>query len=86
LVPVSATVDLAGLDSSDVEVQAVVGRVGDTDELSDVVTVTMAAQGDGRYTATVPLPHTGALGITARVLPKHSLLATPAELGRVILA
>jgi starch phosphorylase len=32
------------------------------------------------------LPHTGSLGITARVLPKHDLLATPAELGRVILA
>jgi starch phosphorylase len=85
-IPVNVTVDLAGLDASDVEVQAVVGRVRDTDELADIMTVTMTANGDGRYTASLPLPHTGALGVTARVLPKHGLLATPAELGRVILA
>jgi starch phosphorylase len=42
--------------------------------------------GDNRYTASLALPHTGALGATARVLPKHELLATPAELSRVVLA
>ena len=36
--------------------------------------------GGGRYSAELPLPHTGSLGVTARVLPKHGLLATPAEL------
>jgi starch phosphorylase len=85
-VRVRATVDLAGLDPSDVEVQAVVGRVGDTDELKDVVTVPMTPGADGRYAAELPLPHTGSVGITARVLPKHELLSTPAELSRVVLA
>jgi glycogen phosphorylase len=85
-VRVRAAVDLAGLDPSDVEVQAVVGRVGDTDELTEVVTATMTPDPDGRYLGEVSLPHTGSLGVTARVLPRHGLLATPAELGRVILA
>jgi len=82
---VLAVVDLAGLDPSEVEVQAVVGRVGDSDDLTDVVTATMRLD-DGRYVAELPLPHTGSLGVTARVLPRHELLATPAELNRVVLA
>ncbi|GLZ43402.1 alpha-glucan family phosphorylase [Actinokineospora sp. NBRC 105648] len=85
-VSVNANVDLAGLDPSDVEVQAVVGRVGDTDELSDVVTAVMHPVSEGRYSTELALPHAGALGVTARVLPKHGLLATPAELGKVVLA
>jgi starch phosphorylase len=85
-IQVNATVDLAGLNPTDVDVQAVIGRVGDTDELTDVVTVSMTPTGDGRYIAELPLPHTGALGVTARVLPRHELLATPAELSRVVLA
>jgi starch phosphorylase len=51
-----------------------------------VVTVTMAPDSDGTYLAELPLPHAGALGYTVRVLPKHDLLASIAELGRVILA
>jgi starch phosphorylase len=85
-VRVLATVDLAGLDASDVEVQGVVGRVGDTDELTDVVTATMTPGEDGRWVAEVTLPHTGSLGVTARVLPKHELLASSAELNRIVLA
>ncbi|MGQ0839817.1 alpha-glucan family phosphorylase [Actinokineospora sp.] len=85
-VHVHVSVDLAGLDPSDVEVQAVVGRVGDTDSLSDVVTASMRPVADGRYSTELALPHAGALGVTARVLPKHGLLATPAELGKVVLA
>jgi starch phosphorylase len=81
-----ASVNLFGLQSTDVEVQAVVGRVGDTDDLLDVVTVTMQPDSDGTYVAELALPHAGALGYTVRVLPKHDLLASTAELGRVILA
>jgi starch phosphorylase len=69
-----------------VQVQAVVGRVADSDELYDVVTVPMNPDGDGHYSAEVALPHAGSLGVTARVLPNHELLATPVELGRVVLA
>ncbi|HEX9337620.1 MAG TPA: hypothetical protein VF892_17125, partial [Pseudonocardiaceae bacterium] len=83
---VRARVDLAGLTPSDVDVQIVVGRVDDADELRDVVTASMRPTTDGEYTADLRLPHAGALGYTVRVLPHHALLATPAELGRVVLA
>ena len=85
-VSVRASVDLAGLSTTDVQVQAVIGRVADSDELYDVVTVPMTPSSEGQYTAEVALPHAGSLGVTARVLPNHSLLATPVELGRVVLA
>ncbi|WP_019816082.1 alpha-glucan family phosphorylase [Saccharomonospora saliphila] len=85
-VRVSARVDLAGLSESEVDVEAVVGRVGDTDDLHDVTTVPMRPQAGGEFAATVPLPFAGSLGYTVRVLPRHPLLATPAELGRVVLA
>ncbi|WP_158887384.1 alpha-glucan family phosphorylase [Amycolatopsis anabasis] len=85
-VRVRARVDLAGLEPSDVDVQAVVGRVGDTDDLHEPVTVPMVRTGIGEFSASLKLPHAGSLGYTVRVLPKHPLLATPAELGKVILA
>jgi starch phosphorylase len=85
-VRVQARIDLAGLDPSEVDVQAVVGRVGDTDDLHEPVTVPMSEAGIGLFTATLRLPHAGSLGYTVRVLPKHPLLATPAELGKVVLA
>jgi starch phosphorylase len=85
-VTVRARVDLNGLSPSDVEVQAVIGRVADSGELSDVVTATMTPGMDGSYQAELGLPHVGSVGYTVRVLPHHELLATPAELGRVILA
>jgi starch phosphorylase len=85
-VTVRARVDLAGLDPSDVDVQAVLGKVAESGELHDVVTTSMAADGRGGYAAELPLPHAGSLGYTVRVLPRHGLLATPAELGKVVLA
>jgi len=92
-VEVRAAVLLGGLDLADVEVQAVVGRVGDTDDLHDVVTVPMRSTGERaeggpsvEYIAEVTLPHAGSLGYTVRVLPRHPLLSSPAELGRIVLA
>jgi starch phosphorylase len=41
---------------------------------------------DGDYVADLRLPHAGALGYTVRVLPRHALLASAAELGQVVLA
>jgi starch phosphorylase len=85
-----ALVELAGLKPDDVVVQAVVGRVDDTDELDDPVTVSMAhvggADGDGdRFEAVVPLPTAGLLGYTVRVLPRHELLSSSAELAKIVL-
>ncbi|MGD9530700.1 MAG: DUF3417 domain-containing protein, partial [Pseudonocardia sp.] len=92
---VRAEVHLAGLDPSDVCVEAAIGRVDEADELSDVVAVQMkhiertGPGGDAtadRFEAVVPLPQAGLAGYTVRVLPAHRLLATPAELGKVVLA
>ncbi|MGE3287841.1 MAG: alpha-glucan family phosphorylase [Pseudonocardia sp.] len=92
---VRAEVHLAGLDPSDVCVEAAIGRVDEADELSDVVAVQMKhieRTGPGgdvtadRFEAVVPLPQAGLAGYTVRVLPAHRLLATPAELGKVVLA
>jgi starch phosphorylase len=88
---VRAAVQLAGLSPSDVTVEAVVGRVGHTDDLADPVTAAMQhvgeAEGVGdRFEAVVKLPHAGLTGYTVRVLPAHPLLASPAELGKIVLA
>jgi starch phosphorylase len=96
---VRAKVALAGLEPSDVAVEAVVGRVDETDELGDTVTVPMkhvgpveggpgetVVAGEERFEATVQLPHAGLTGYTVRVLPANPLLASPVELGKVVLA
>ena len=83
-VRVRARIDLAGLRPSEVEVQAVVGRVGDTDDLDEPMTVPMSCTGEGEFVATLRLPHAGSLGYTVRLLPHHPLLATPAELAHVV--
>jgi len=81
-----AEIDHGSLAASDVDVQLVCGRVDGGGELYDLVVRPMAHQDDGGYTASMPLPYAGSVGYTVRVLPRHDLLATPAELGRVILA
>jgi starch phosphorylase len=96
---VRAGVDLAGLKPADVCVEAAVGRVDDGDDLDDAVSVSMKHVGSDearasdadphsgdRFEAVVPLPHAGLLGYTVRVLPTHPLLASPAELGKIVLA
>ncbi|GAA5157227.1 alpha-glucan family phosphorylase [Pseudonocardia eucalypti] len=89
---VRASVELAGLKPDDVTVQAVVGRVdGTTDELDAPVTAPMAHVGgvdhDGdRFEAVVPLPHAGLIGYTVRVLPRHELLSSSAELAKIVVA
>ncbi|HEX3647747.1 MAG TPA: DUF3417 domain-containing protein, partial [Pseudonocardiaceae bacterium] len=85
-VRVCATVEHGELAADEFDVQAVFGRVDDAGELYDVVTVPMRQLADGRYEADVPLPSAGAVGYTVRVLPRHDLLAAPAELARVVLA
>ena len=87
---VRATVELPGLGPDEVTVQVVIGRVDDHDELHDPIATAMkplgAADGAERYEATVALPAAGVIGYTVRVLPRHDLLASPVELGRLVLA
>ncbi|MET8776792.1 alpha-glucan family phosphorylase [Nocardia sp. NPDC050713] len=84
----TARVELGGLSLSDVVVQAVIGRVSPTDELSDVTTMPMTHVGSDSgvefFRVETPLPVSGAVGYTVRVLPHNDLLASDAELGLVV--
>ncbi len=85
---VEVHVALGGLDPADVDVQVVHGRVGDDDSLADTATASLQ-QTDGyeggrhRFAGDLTLERTGPFGYTVRVLPRHDLLATPAEMGLV---
>jgi starch phosphorylase len=85
-----AEVVLNGLRPEDVDVQTVFGTVDSEDRLSDVesssLRLTEAPDGIARYEGEVALRRTGPVGYTVRVLPRHELLATPAELGVVATA
>jgi starch phosphorylase len=85
-VRVRAVIEHGELTPDELEVQVVFGRVNDAGDLYDLVTVPMRDGMDGHYEAELPLPRAGAVGYTVRVLPRHGLLATPAELGKVVLA
>lgn len=88
---------LGGLEPGDVTVQAVIGRVDGNEQLHEIEVVdmvfvdTMPSDGPGtelvqRYEAALPLTRSGPVGYTVRILPRHELLASPAELGLVTTA
>jgi len=85
---------LGGLTPADVTVQAVVGRVDVNEQLHEIDVVDMDfldSQGEGtdavyRYEVALTLARSGPVGYTVRVLPRHELLAAPAELGLVTTA
>ena len=84
-----AEVELGGLSPSDVDVQAVFGRVDETDTLHEVSCVSMAYVGGGgeaHFEGDVPLRHPGAFGYTVRVLPRNDLLPGRAEMGLITYA
>ncbi|MFI9205500.1 alpha-glucan family phosphorylase [Streptomyces sp. NPDC053048] len=82
-------VTLGELDPADVEVQAVAGRVDQSDRLTRTVAFPLKATGapalDGRrlYEGPLTLDRTGPFGYTVRILPSHRLLANGTELGLV---
>ena len=83
-----AEVELGELSADDVEVQACAGRVANgEDTLTDVITYPMRHTSTDQHTylfeGDVPLERAGSFGYTVRVVPKHPLLAQPAELGLV---
>lgn len=87
----TAAVALAGLRPEEVVVQAVLGRVDSADTLQDPIYLDMTHQGPGEggaelFSVTMPLPLSGSVGYTVRVLPHNDLLAGDAELGLVRLA
>jgi starch phosphorylase len=92
---VRASVQLGELTPDDVEVQVVYGRVGDDDEILDpdcnALTVEgppeggVTSGGVARYAGEAELGRPGPFGYTVRVVPRHRLLASAAELGLVTL-
>ena len=86
-----AEVVLGELSVKEVEVQACSGRVDGTDDtLIDVAVQPMEYVGDSdgvyHYEADIPLTRAGSFGYTVRVVPRHELLTSPAELGLVTYA
>jgi glycogen phosphorylase len=85
-----AEVVLAGLTPQDISVEAVYGAVDTDDRLVNpaAMTLTLTGEQDGRawFEGDVSLARTGPFGYTVRVLPRHELLATPAELGLIVVA
>ena len=85
---VTAKVALGALSPSEVEVQLVAGRVGQSGELEEPVTVAMVDEGavdDGHrsFAGEAPILAAGRMGVTVRVVPADALVDTPLELGHV---
>jgi starch phosphorylase len=90
---VRVTAALGGLAASDVSVEVVYGQPGDDDDIIDPSYLTLSPDtqpaSDGapgsltRFSGAVELGRPGPFGYTVRVLPKHPLLASRAELGLV---
>ena len=86
-----AVVDLAGLEPTDVTVQAVYGRVDEADELRAPSYAPLADAGVGddglrRFEGTVPLARAGSFGYSVRVLPHSASLPSDADLALVTTA
>ncbi len=85
-----ATVELDGLAPDDVTAEVAYGRASEGDVLADVehLQLALASEPGPRvvFAGTVPLARAGSFGYTVRVLPRHPLLASPAELGLVTVA
>jgi glycogen phosphorylase len=90
---VRAVVSLGPLTPQDVIVQAVYGRVDESDQIIGGGAVSLlparlgeaVAGGEGvvAFEGDVPLASTGPFGYAVRVLPYNPLLATPVELGLI---
>jgi glycogen phosphorylase len=86
---VRAGVALGELSPEDVAVEVVYGRTGDDDEIADPVRAELTLEGSqgadsvAWYSGEAVLGQPGAFGYTVRVLPRHPMLAGPAEMGLV---
>ncbi len=81
---------LGDLEPDDVDVQVVHGRIRHEDNLVDTEVASLGLgetyeAGRHRFEGRVRLAQTGPFGYTVRILPKHPMLASPAELGCVAL-
>jgi len=74
-IQVRAAVDLAGLKSKDIRVEAVVGRVGPSGALEDTEVIVLPATEEFEsvtvFAKEITPRHTGRLGYALRVSPNH---------------
>ncbi len=87
---VRAFVSLGDLAPEDVDVQLVHGVIDSEDTLVASATETLTPVegyqgGRHRFDGSLALNRSGAFGYTVRVVPRHDLLASPAELGVIAL-
>ena len=74
-VPLRTEVDLAGLQPSDVRVEAVVGRIGPNGQLQDIETLPLSAVGQNGdafvFASEYVVQQTGLVGYSLRISPNH---------------
>jgi starch phosphorylase len=86
---VRVTAALGGLHPNDVCVEVAYGRADDDDEIAEPAYATLnaddgdAGSGVVHFSGSVELGRPGPFGYTVRVLPRHPLLASRAEMGLV---
>jgi starch phosphorylase len=85
---VRAFVELGALTPDDVAVELVYGRASTGDELAEVGRQRLELESHelgsaAVFLGTVPLDRSGSFGYTVRVVPRHRLLASSADLGLV---
>ena len=88
---VRAQVELGALSADDVSVEVVYGRARDGDRLADTKYARLEPTGEptgvlSTFAGTVTLARAGSFGYNVRVVPKHALLASAAELGLIAVA
>jgi len=87
---VRAQVELGGLTADDVAVEVVYGRAREGDGLVDTqhsaLEITQESGGVSTFAGSVPLARAGSFGYNVRVVPRHPLLASAAEMGLVAAA
>ena len=84
VVRVTASVALGELSRDDVRVEAIAGAKDAFGELVEPQSYEMTPDfGEERYSVEIPVDLPGELGYTVRVVPRHALLRSPAELGLV---
>ncbi|WP_411699429.1 alpha-glucan family phosphorylase [Conyzicola sp.] len=85
-----AQVELGGLTADDVSVEVVYGRARDGDRLIDTQLAVLEPTTDtgdaATFAGTVPLGRAGSFGYNVRVVPRHPLLASAAEMGLIAVA
>lgn len=86
---VNAYLNLGVLNPADVLVELAYGKVDDSDQLTTVGLADLEPEenlGNGRYkfSGAVTIENSGAFGYTVRVIPRHTGLASKAELGLVV--